>query len=468
MVLRIAGPVAIGVWKTAMSIYPLGSLANLGSSTGFSVLGPVLDGQRNQRESRELGQAAGNVSLVSGVAAGAAVFALSWLAPNPELAFALRMVAGVLALAQPMHFLRELASATRRFGVLASSNILSGVVDTLAYIGLAYLFGLTGLGIAAAVSTAVPALFILWATGFRFSRSMRLAPARQLVKAGLPAQSAGVLFQMTRRLDLLVLSVFCDPVLVGCYGVGLLIMDFAVMLADTGISKVVSPRVLTEFGRSGASPATADIFESALRLIFYLGPPLIASAALVIPVFVSTLLPEYRPGIKAAELVVWTQLFLCVHACLGGYLAATGRIGAQVKLLVAVLVGGLALQILSASAGFGLEGAALATLLTVAAAAATEIWLAEQTLGRRLPEFAKSLTALYWPSFYCFLVTIAAGQCLPAGTALSPTIVAQLAIVWAAYAPVLLQKERQFGLIRGVIGALPEGGAEAAPVEVTS
>ena len=303
MVLRIAGPVAIGVWKTAMSIYPLGSLANLGSSTGFSVLGPVLDGQRNQRESRELGQAAGNVSLVSGVAAGAAVFALSWLAPNPELAFALRMVAGVLALAQPMHFLRELASATRRFGVLASSNILSGVVDTLAYIGLAYLFGLTGLGIAAAVSTAVPALFILWATGFRFSRSMRLAPARQLVKAGLPAQSAGVLFQMTRRLDLLVLSVFCDPVLVGCYGVGLLIMDFAVMLADTGISKVVSPRVLTEFGRSGASPATADIFESALRLIFYLGPPLIASAALVIPVFVSTLLPEYRPGIKAAELV---------------------------------------------------------------------------------------------------------------------------------------------------------------------
>jgi len=451
LTLSIVGPAVIGVWKACMALYPLGEISRLGVSKGMSILTPVLSGQGQDSDSERAAQTAGDFSIIAGAASGFGAFAWSFFVDDAEYRMALRFMAIVLLLAQPHQFLRDFAVATRRFPIRAKENVFTAFAEFFFFIGLASWFGLAGLGMAACLSIALPGLYLLWQLKFKFRLHPPTKSVLPLMKNGLPLSGAETLYELTRRMDLIFLTILMGPTWVGFYGISLLVMDFAVFLARYGVSQVVSPNLLHEFGREGSLEKVATYYEIPARLCCYVLPPLLSVGALTLPMFVQVALPQYVPGIEAAQIAIWGLIFVTIHASLISFLVAAGKLFQEIKMLGAVLPASAMLQLGSFRLGLGLEGAAAAALLTLAIVAAAEITLARRCEDYSTAQIAGFVATLYLPTVVCLASTFLVqawdvSRIVP----VLFTLPFKALIVVVGYSPIFLAYEFRFSLLRSI------------------
>ena len=449
--LAIVGPAVIGVWKACMALYPLGEISRLGVSKGMSILVPMLNGQGKDSDSEHTAQTAGDFSVIAGAVMGVGVFSWSFFVNDAEYRMALRFMAIVLLLAQPHQFLRDFAVATRRFPIRAKENIFSAFSEFFFFIALASWFGLAGLGMAACLSIGLPALYLVWKLRFKFKLHKPTKSVFPLMKRGLPLSGAETLYELTRRMDLIFLTILMGPTWVGYYGISLLVMDFAVFLARYGVSQVVSPNLLHEFGRAGSLEKVATYYEIPARVGCYVLPPLLSVGALTLPIFVKVALPQFVPGIEAAQIMIWGLVFVSIHASLISFLVAAGKLFSEIKMLGAVLPVSALLQLGSFRLGFGLEGAAGAALVTLAIISVGEITLARRCEDHSTSEIVGFIATLYLPTALCLPLTLLVqawdvSEIVPLLFALP----FKALVIVISYTPIFLAYESRFSLIRSI------------------
>ena len=162
LVLEIVGPETIGIWKSAMVLFFACEFVRLGLPTGIGLRLPVLLGQRNSGEAEQTVRAAGSALIVMGAVVGLLIFGGSFLVDSGQYRLALWFVALIIAFSFPQAVLREIAGAQHLFAVRVKEALLEAVVNFVATLVLASMFGLAGLGTAVVLSTLLPALYLWW------------------------------------------------------------------------------------------------------------------------------------------------------------------------------------------------------------------------------------------------------------------------------------------------------------------
>ena len=452
LILRIVGPTVIGVWKSAMILYTVGEFGRLGVSRGMSVQLPFLRGQRNTRESGKLTAAAGSFALLSGAVIGAAIFAATFLVTSEDYRIALRLMAVIVLCAQPHQFLRDLTAARRLFPLRAKEHLLSSAVDFVGFIVLGSLFGLTGLGVAALIGIVVPVAYLWRGQRLRFRFRLPRASIRRLIRAGLPLSGCYAAFEFIRRIDLIVIALLLGPTWVGYYGLSLLLLDFSSYLAKYGISQVVAPNLLHRFGRVGRLADVAVFYETPARLFCYVLPPLLSVGVLLIPGFVEALLPQYVPGIVAAQVSVWGIFFVTVRASMESFLVAARMIQALLKMFALLIPFGVLAHVWVLKLGFGLPAVALTTVGILGLVAGAEVYLARKSCGHHTSETVKYLGSLCFPlaaavGLTVWVDSLALGDGVFGGFQTPVKVV----LVLALYTPVLFLYEARFALLRRTV-----------------
>ncbi len=449
LVLRFLGPSAAGVWKAVMILYPVGGFARMGVSTGMSLRVPVLNGQGDDEEADRCAQAAGFFLLVLGLALGAGIFVYSFFVRDPQFRLALRFMALLVFVSQPHQYLRELASARRLFHLRSREILIAAAADFASGIALAWCFGLAGIGAATVLGAFIPAAYLWHGQHLRLNTHFDWTRIRALVRVGFPYSMTDSGFTAIRFVDVLVMTPVLGPTMVGYYAVSSLITDFSVYLTQLGVNEVVAPHMLREYGRLGSHEQVAVFYELPARFFCYVLPPILAIGTLLIPSFVHLALPQYTPGIAAAQITMWGIFFMAVHASVRSFLAAAEKINLILKCFAVLLPLSAAAQFLVIKAGYGLEGVACTAVTTLAILTSTELYIARRGCGHNRRAIAGYLLSLYFPLGAAFGLTVLIRSLDFSGDVPAlAEVAAKVLVGLLLYVPVFLLYESHYSLLK--------------------
>ncbi len=397
LVLRFLGPVLMGAWKSALLVDTLGEFARLGVLRAMGIRVPVLDGKGDVKESARITAIAGSFMFWLGIVLGLTIFGVSFFFENPDLRISLRFVALAVAVTQPYYFLRELAGVKQEFVLRSKETLLRSAFDFIVAVVCCKFLGLYGLGLATSGALIAAALYLLRKQRVPFQIKPDIKGIKELIRTGIPFSLTEAGYELLRRLDVLLMAFLLGPAAVGYYGVSLLIMDVAIILTQKGISQVVSPHLLKEFGRTGSFSAVAVYYEVPARLFCYVLPPLLGAGTFLVGVFVRLALPQYGEGIEAAEVTLWAVFFVALHFSINAFFIASNMVPRILKLDVILIPIAALAQYTLMDFGWGIAGAAWCNLVTLALAAACELYIARSICGHDAAEIARFVGTLYFP-----------------------------------------------------------------------
>jgi len=331
--------------------------------------------------------------------------------------------------------------------------VIRSAIDFTAAVALCKFLGLYGLGIATCGSLLAAALFLWRSQKVPFQFRIDRERVADLMRRGVPFAITEAAYELLRRIDVFAIAIFAGSTAVGYYGISILIIDFAMVLSKKGVSQLLSPHLLKEFGRTGSIAEVAVFYEVPTRLFCYVLPPLLGAGTFLIDGFVRTLLPQYIAGIGAAQVSMWTIFFVALHFSINSFFAASKMIPRIIRLsAVAVAISAFA-QFAVMRMGFGIEGAAWCALGTSASWAAVELLVARTACGYSAAEASGFLASLYLPLAVCMaLRALVSALPLSGHPAIDPALRAALLLLF--YVPVFIGYEWKFSMLRTVRASL--------------
>lgn len=454
-VFRVLGPALMGAWKSAAVVDTVHEAARMGVLRALAIRVPVLDGAGRTEQSDEIISESGSVMFWLGFVLAGVIFISSFFFVNPDLRVAIRWMAALAVVTEPYVFLRELAAARHRFELRFRETLCRAAVEFFAAILLCPKFKLLGLGGGMVLGAAATAAYLY----FRQTVPLRLRPragaVKQLFLTGAPVSLSEAGYEFIRRVDVVIMVVLLGPIFVGYYGISRLVTDFSTVLCQKGIAQVLSPHLLHTYGRTGSVLKTARYFEYPARLFSYTVPPLVGAGSFFVGNFVRLFLPQYVPGIIAAQITMWTIFFVALHSSVGSFAVALDLIPVLLRMYIVLIPVTAAAQYTILRAGFGLEGAAWCTFAILAAIGTAEVALAKRKCGNTSSEIGLFLTTLYFPvAFAMCLKHVVDGMRLGSWFMNHPGTLAESAtkalIFLVLFTPILAVYEVKFSLLRMV------------------
>jgi O-antigen/teichoic acid export membrane protein len=415
----------------------------------MSICVPVLAGQGNQKEADRTSAAAAAFLFWLGLFFFVGIFVASFFVPDPNIRISLRFLAFAVGLSEVYFYLREVPATRRQFVMRSKEELIRSVIDCAAAIALCKFLGLYGLGIATCGSLVATAVFLWRSQKVPFQLRIDRSRLSGLMRQGIPFAITEASYELLRRTDVLAIALFAGPIAVGYYGVSILIMDFAMVLSKKGVSQLVSPHLLKEFGRTGSLADVTIFYEIPVRLFCYVLPPLLGAGTFLIDGFVRALLPQYIAGIGAAQLTLWSIFFVALHFSINSFFAAANMIPKIIRLSAVAIAISAAGQFAVMRAGFGIEGAAWCALATSASWACVELVVARMACGNSAGETAGFVASIYLPFAVCVALRALVGA-VPLITAPPTEPVLRAGLLLLFYVPVFIGYEMKFSMLRTV------------------
>ncbi|MCW5976525.1 MAG: oligosaccharide flippase family protein [Bryobacteraceae bacterium] len=440
LVLDIVGPRVIGIWKSVMAVLFASGFLRLGVPQGIGLRMPYLRGQGRGEEAERLARSAGTFVALWGGALGSVVFACSFFATNADYRLALRFIAGVTWLNYVQEFLREVAGARHLFGVRVVETQVDAVTNFIATLALAWWFSLAGLGSAALLTCLLPIGYLGWKLGFRVAARIDFRGIASLVRTGLPYSFMEYASHVTRYLGIPVVAFVIGPVAAGYFALSVLILEFASNIIHMGVSRVVGPHLMHDFGRVEDYLAVARYYELPTKLFSYVSPPALALTSLTLPALVPVILPKFGGGIAAAQVAVWAVFFLGAGASVDAFVSAARKVTSVLKALLVIAPAAISAHYLAAL-HLGLEGVAWSCVATIAAVTTAKLYVARRECGYSPLQTVGFLGMLYLPAAFSMALSIGLHRS-------GATSAAQAGAYLLLYAPLFIFYERRLSLLR--------------------
>jgi O-antigen/teichoic acid export membrane protein len=324
---------------------------------------------------------------------------------------------------------REQSGIVAIFTVLHRYGVLAAVVLTLYFVSRD-LFGLFGATIVAELTVVVVAMTVL-RRGLtlkvsRYSSTM----LRAMLAFGIPMVALEVSGIVLNIGDRYIIQTFLGAADLGIYAAAYNLSEYIHAILLVAIVSAVMPMYLRLWEDEGAE-VTIKFINAALRFYFVVSIPMIAGLSVIGSDLLSFLASEkFAAGATVIPWVISGKI-------LGGsmtFLGAGLYINKQGLTLAGLVAGAAIINVLMnlfMVPAFGIEGAAMATLLSFALLGAGTFLLARRSVGVSIPWLLIIKTGAVAGSMYLILPHIQLGHKLP-------TLVAQVTCGALYYAAVIL------------------------------
>lgn len=263
-------------------------------------------------------------------------------------------------------YFQSVALAESHFRILGNLILIKNLVNTLFVLSCVYFLGVYAIWIGLVVSTVLVSFYMIRLNAFPWSfwNSFSLATAKNLIVEGLPALFLTFFSQMLLVIDRLMLLYFqANMEEFGYYVLGLAFVNYLFIIPHA-ISQIFFPAIYHK--------TTLPVQQNDLQQ-FFVRPVLgllgfttfsVGWAYIVLPDLIHWLLPNWIPGIAAAQAMIWMTCFYGPIQL--GVPLFSGR--GKFKTVLAHQIPTLLFAILSnyyvLKQGYGIVGVALTTVLT--------------------------------------------------------------------------------------------------------
>jgi O-antigen/teichoic acid export membrane protein len=407
----ILGPEIFGVW----ALFRIGlrylAFAGLGLLRGleFEVSRSSHLPQHSAAEQTLWGRiTAGHTLLLYGVLS--ALAAMAWAASSERVASVALLGIAIALLfdrlwSYGITFLR-VSGGLRRFAIL---EILHAGMQVVLCVLFALWWGLPGAFAGFAIANLMGVALLAGRAPLKPSIDFRRV--RRLIQVGFPVSLTGILSAALVTVDRMLVGA-----IIGLSGLGL--YAFAVSISELGVSFAAVVRTVILKDVYGQREPSAEggghlVLGDALTAYAILGPPLAGIFALLLPLLVAVLAEDYSTAVPAAQILLFAGLIqgLSNVGVLG--IVADGRQSRLPVLSIAAVCLNVILTVGALSVGLGLEGVALAALLTRLTHAAAIVILLKHDAA--FSALVAEMLRLLAPSIWCAFAVYMISHQLPAG-----------------------------------------------------
>ncbi|BBD09250.1 lipopolysaccharide biosynthesis protein [Desulfovibrio ferrophilus] len=401
----LLSPALYGLWNllnTALAFVPL---THLGSRSAMRYRIPANEARGDEQANEQVVGAVfyGTLFLTGLAALGLGAAALFVDAGVPER-LGLLVMAVVMVITWLSEFHVALFKARSRFAPISTANYISAVAACVLNAVLILAFGIYGL-FAALITTNGLVLWYLrrHAPAQSMSR-FRMGLFMDLVREGFPIITFSLGATLIRTVDRFIISAWLGLEALGYYGIAVMALNFLMRIPDAS-REVVEPLLMRDLQTRPERDCLRDYVERPLLATAYALPLLLGPAMLLLPAAVNLLLPRYAQGVPAAQILTGGCLFLSLAFVLRGIIIARGQQVRATGVMLASVVGNLALSLGFLSLGWGIAGVALASACSFALLFGG-LWIFVRRHEAELP--APSWSALLAPLALAVIATGAA------------------------------------------------------------
>jgi len=410
---RILMPSDYGIWVTLMLIMAYAPIATLGTVEALIKQFPYFNGRKEFQRAVEVEE----VVLSSVILLASCLLILGFgiaISFHNHFERSLLPLIFFTILAASINFLSTFYyhrfTAHQLFDMVGKVDALRSVLSISLLLILSKLWGINGTVIGLLITELLVCVLSYLANIKQCGRlSLRWSPNQfwQVVKIGFPITIIWWSFIVQMTIDRIVSSSILGRTMTGYYGFGLTIAS-AVVLFPQAISRVIYPKVSEKFGEISEPSKVFKYIIIPSQAFGLVLPLVIGLIVLALPYIFINIMPKYREGLTAAQVLLLGSFFVSFVRNGINFLVAVERQRLLMKCVVASLILSAILSLGLVHLGYGIVGLAIASSCS-SALFTSLIWVSIfHNTGFDLRASIRELFYLYIP----FCISIALLACL--------------------------------------------------------
>lgn len=405
---RFLGPTHFGLWNGLQLILLYASYSQLGLVNALNRELPFRRGKGESAQAEQVRSTTLGGVLVTALVASGAILVYSTIATSrhsPLVILGLRFICLLVVLQQIYTYFEICFRTEHEFGVVSKLRLYRTVLDVSLAVFLTYAFDLEGRLWAATLTFIVILAYIFWQHPVPFRPTFDLKEAGRLIAIGLPIMMVGLVYGLLQSIDRVLILAFLNPTHLGYYAIGLTATSVLGILPGV-VGEILYPRFAERYGATNSPSQLKEYVLTPTYLLAHLLPLFQGTIYLLIPYVILTVLPKYAPGIRPARILVMGSFFLALAGFASDFLNTINKQAMNLMAQIASLVIAVSSTYVVLRLGWGIQGVALATVLT---SLLYSIALLGYVLLRHFAtpaEGIKILWALYIPFSYCLALLL--------------------------------------------------------------
>lgn len=364
---KLLVPEGVGTLATIALILAYSLYADLGIVLAVARALPLAIGGGKEEEAQTLPSYAFVASIAGGslVAVGVCTFLIlgaSGLPPDVRFGLAVAGFSVILqAVVSAQQILLRAMQEYRKAALLVAST---AVINCVAGVAGAYLFGVRGALVGQLLALAITAYIGFLIGRFPRLRSLERSRVVRLLRLGLPL--AVLLFGVNGlvHIDSLMVLIFEGRKALGVYAV-VLYLGAALFLLPAAVNHAMVPRVLRRYGEHETLVSIEALTWRPVLVLSSALPVAIVAASIAGPFLIDSFLPLYREAIGPMRLYLVAGFFLGINAGTGGALMALNKYRRNIPIVLGAIAFNAAIDaVLLGHFGLGLMGVALGSVIT--------------------------------------------------------------------------------------------------------
>ncbi len=362
---RILGPLTMGLFSELLIVQQYGKLHHLGILNAMDREIPFYRGKSEQGQVRLTESVSFTVSTLTALLAGTAIVLGSFLPVAKEFRRELWLIGLFIIIDSFMSYYRVLLRTNNEFGILSKVIIYGAIAETALTVGLAFLWGIKGLLLGMVLTSLAGTLYVV----VRRPRFLKIPfnldwkRLKSLFQIGVPLSLYSFIRTLFLSVDRILILVFLGRVYLGFYSIAIMVYNFATPLPKL-ISNVLYPRFMEAFGKAGDLDQVDAYLTKPTLTFAYLYPVAAGLGVLALPFFLHYGLPQFSPGLAAAQILLWGTCCYSLVFMWGYAMVALGRQWMVLWLNIVSTVVEIGLCVLLTGwLKFGLAGIAMGTAL---------------------------------------------------------------------------------------------------------
>ncbi len=300
---RFLGPLQVGIWATLQIIVEYAKYSNLGAVYSVAREVPYYIGKGQKKIAEEIQNIVFTTTFTSSSVIAFGIIAYALLFRNRlsrEISYGLFFVAAIVILQRMNDLLISLLRSYKQF-TLASKQILwSAVVNVVLVGAFTYYYKIYGFMWAIGLSLLFNIAYILVKSDLKLRFHFEPKRFKSIITFSFPLLLIGILTTIFRSIDRILVAKLMGFKALGFYSIGMMVCSYLSTIANSS-TIVLVPHLQEKFGNRDDPRDLNELLHKAGYILSFTLPILIGSAWILIPIFVSLLLPQFIPAVPAVQ-----------------------------------------------------------------------------------------------------------------------------------------------------------------------
>ncbi|MFA5008037.1 MAG: polysaccharide biosynthesis C-terminal domain-containing protein [Candidatus Omnitrophota bacterium] len=358
------GPYLMGVWSLFRVVIDYALYTDLGVGAAAAYKIPFFKGKGDKEKETEVTNCTFSFMFIASIFSAATILIATGILRNnypPEVIAGLIVISFYMILERLYSFYVVALRAHSNFSVINRSVVFDSIVNLILILLLVRNFKMNGLYVTVILMAVLNTLFVHRLARYQISFILKLKSVVGLIKFGFPLLLLGFLGTILRSIDRIMIAKMMGITFVGYYSIALMSKNYLEGVSNNfGI--VTIPKIVEAYGKEEKVEHIKKFVTVSAEIISYLFPCLLGFVFFTIPVFVKMVMPNFIPGIVAAQILLLDIFFRSCSPQANQFLITLGKQTRMLPISIIAILINIFFNYIFIKKGFGIEGVAFGTV----------------------------------------------------------------------------------------------------------